>query len=119
MQIVNWSPTSQLCPNIIMLIKFDSEAGSFTMIGETAIQLIKAMGHSGTVPGAILPADLPAALSRLKAAVEASPNGDPDAPDDDEKDHSEAMVSLRQRAFPLIDLVTRAIDRGTQVMWTK
>ncbi len=53
-----------------MLIKFDSEVGSFTMAGDIAVQLLKAMGHSGTVPSAILPGDIPRALARLKAAVD-------------------------------------------------
>jgi hypothetical protein len=83
------------------------------------VQLIKAMGHSGTVPSAMLPADLPAALARLKAAVDASPRAAPVAADDDEKDHREVPVSLRQRAFPLIDLLTRAIDQSAEVMWKK
>lgn len=102
-----------------MLIKFDSEAGSFIMDGDIAVQLIKAMGHSGTVPSAILPADLPAALTRLKAVTDASPRPAPVAPDDDEKDHREVPVSLRQRAFPLIDLLTRAIEQDAEVMWEK
>ena len=100
-----------------MLIKFDSEAGSFTMNGEIAVQLLKAMGHSGTVPSAILAADIPAALARLKAAVDASPRTAAEAPDSDDKDRREVPVSLHQRAFPLIDLLTRAAAKGAEVMW--
>lgn len=39
-----------------------------TMFGDVALVLLKMMGHSGTVPSSILAADVPAALSRLKAA---------------------------------------------------
>jgi hypothetical protein len=102
-----------------MLIKFDSEVGSFTMAGDIAVQLLKAMGHSGTVPSAILPGDIPNALARLKAAVDASPATAAESPAADEKDPKEIPVSLRQRAYPLIDLLTRAAKRGTEVMWTK
>ena len=100
-----------------MLIKFDSEAGSFTMAGDIAVQLLKAMGHSGTVPSAILPGDIPNALARLKAAVEVSPGPAVESSAGDEKDLKEIPVSLRQRAFPLIDLLTRAAGKGAEVMW--
>ena len=100
-----------------MLIKFDSEVGSFTMAGDIAVQLLKAMGHSGTVPSAILPGDIPNALARLKLAVNASPASATASSSSDDKDQKEAKVSLRQRAFPLIDLLTRAAAKGAEVMW--
>ena len=99
-----------------MLIKFDSEVGSFTMEGGIAIQLIRAMGHSGTVPGAILSADIPGALSRLKGIVDKSP-ADSKAPAAKSGDESEVRVSLHQRAFPLIELLTLAAARGKEVLW--
>lgn len=109
-----------------MLIKFDSEAGTFTMDGGIAVQLLRAMGHSGTVPGAILPADIPGALARLKGIVEKSVQegsvheGSPaiSKPAGRESGaETEAQVSLRQRAFPLIDLLTRAAARDKEVLW--
>ena len=90
------------------------------MDGDIAVQLLKAMGHSGTVPGAILAPDIPGALARLKAAVGASPK--PTKPSDshgEDRDRKDEPVSLRQRAFPLIDLLTRATAKGTQVMWAR
>lgn len=99
-----------------MLIKFDSEVGSFTMDGAIGVQLLRAMGHSGTVPGAILPADIPGALARLKGIVEKSPAAGK-APPGKSTDESEVQVSLRQRAFPLIELLTLAAARGKEVLW--
>ena len=99
-----------------MLVKFDSEAGSFSMDGEIALQLLKAMGHSGTVPSAILAKDIPAAVARLRSAVAATPAPKPSQESADEN-QSEVLVSLRQRAFPLIDLLTRAAQKGAEVMW--
>ena len=100
-----------------MLVKFDSDAGSFTMNGDIAVQLLKAMGHSGTVPSAILARDIPGALARLKAAVDASPKETSASPGSGDSDKKEVPVSLRQRAFPLIDLLARAADKGAEVMW--
>jgi len=101
-----------------MLVTFDSNVGGFTMFGDVAIKLLKMMGHSGTVPSAILPEDIPAALERLKAALSiegpsAAPG--PGATDDSEK--KEPPVSLQQRAYPLIDLLTRSAQRGSAVTW--
>jgi hypothetical protein len=50
-----------------MIVKFSTRYGQLTMLGEAAIQLIKLMGHSGTVPGAILSGELPAAVTALSA----------------------------------------------------
>jgi len=102
-----------------MLVRFDSDVGSFSMFGDVAVQLLKMMGHSGTVPSAILAQDIPAALTRLKAAVAAQPDTPLPAPEPTPSDtEAEPKVSLRQRAFPLIDLLTRADKRGCDVMWS-
>ena len=69
-------------------------------------------GHSESVPGAILAADLPAALSRLTAAVEKI-RTETSADDDGE---GEARVSLSNRALPFIDLLTAAVQQNCDVM---
>ena len=56
-----------------MLVTFTCPAyADITMFGDVAIRLLKMMGHSGTVPGALLAEDVPAALQRLEAAIEPS-----------------------------------------------
>ena len=53
-----------------MIVTFRSEAyADIMMFGEIAIQLLKLMGHSGTVPGALLAEDVPEALANLKKAI--------------------------------------------------
>lgn len=107
---------------IVMLVKFDSKVGTFTMFGDSAVALLKMMGHSGTVPGAILAEDMPRALERLKQAVaQASelPAHRPGAERAPDADDNELRVSLRQRAFPLIELLEAAAQRGCSVMWRR
>ena len=98
-----------------MLVRFNSDVGVFTMFGDVAVTLLKMMGQSGAVPGAIRPEDIPAALERLKQAVavhqEPTPAREKADPD------SEPTVSLGHRAFPLIDLLTRAAKRECHVIW--
>ena len=101
-----------------MLVKFESEAGTLTMFGDVAVPLLKLMGHTGTVPSAILPEDIPAAVTRLKAAVSAKPDAPgPAAEKHADQNQKEIPVSLKQRAFPLIELLERAAKRDCEVMW--
>jgi hypothetical protein len=101
-----------------MLVRFDSKVGTFTMFGDVAVRLLKMMGHSGTVPSALLAADIPVALARLKSAVATAPEP-PDEPATRDGRPEEPKVSLRQRAFPLMDLLERADKSGADVLWDK
>jgi len=104
-------------PGHAMLVRFDSKVGQFFMDGEIAVQLLRFMGNSGTVPGAILGADVSAAHQRLAAAVGGSPQ--PALSQDDDGDSGELPVSLRQRAYPLLDLLERAARQGADVLWDR
>jgi hypothetical protein len=103
---------------ICMLVRFDSDVGTLTMFDEVAVQLLKSMGHTGAVPSAILPEDIPAAVERLKAALAGQPdaaaNAHGQAAGDDE---NELPISIKQRAFPLIELLERAAKRKCEVVW--
>jgi hypothetical protein len=102
-----------------MLITFKTPVhADITMFGDVAKALIKMLGHSGSVPGAILAEDVPAALERLKAAV----SSNPEAPlnprrDDQDEDARAESVSLAHRALPLIDLLEAAARERKNVMW--
>jgi hypothetical protein len=100
-----------------MLVKFDSEVGTVTMFGDIAQRLLKMMGHSGAIPSALLAADIGGALTRLKSALAIAPGDQqPAAPKDDEA--KSPNVSLRQRAFPLIELMERAAAHGVDITWS-
>lgn len=103
-----------------MLVTFKTEAyPNITMFGDVAVALIKLMGHSGTVPGALLPDDLPEALERLQTAVASRPDARLDtattAAGDDEDE--EPPVTLAHRAMPLLELLKAAQAERKQVMW--
>ena len=83
-----------------------------TMFGEIAHTFLKMMGHSTKVPGAILAADVPAALARLKAAVDTESDAQPN-----EEDEEEPVVSIAHRALPLIELLDAAVKADANVMW--
>jgi hypothetical protein len=97
-----------------MLIRFDSKAGSITMFGDVAVSLLRMMGQSGSIPGAILAADIPPALDKLRQAVA----GVQPAPKDTKTDDKvETPVGMQQRAFPLVELLERAAKQGADVVW--
>jgi hypothetical protein len=88
-----------------MLVTFTTRgSANITVFGDIALAMLKIMGHSATVPGAILAEDVPVALNRLTAAiakVKASPPKE-------NKDQHEPGVSMAHRALPLINLLTAA-----------
>ncbi|MFC1234985.1 DUF1840 domain-containing protein [Vibrio sp. F74] len=99
-----------------MLITFNCIAyANVTMFGDVGLQMLKMLGHSGTVPGAILAADIPAALTQLKAAIKIEKTTV--TPNEEEDDFSDTPVNLANRAFPLIELFTAANKEKCNVMW--
>jgi hypothetical protein len=86
------------------------------MFGDVAIQLLKLMGHSGTVPSALLADDVPSALDRLKKEIKKQeqlmlPQDSSEVSDD------EPEVTLSHRALPLIELLKAAAKEECNVMW--
>ena len=102
-----------------MLITFRTKAyADITMFGEVALTLIRLMGHSGSVPGAILAQDVPDALARLRAAAAANPDTPAPGPTSGRgEDSDEPPVTLAHRAMPLIALLEAAARDGCNVMW--
>ena len=99
-----------------MLVTFSTDAyADITMFGDIAFTMLEMMGHSKTVPGAILAEDIPEALNRLKAAIDAEKALPP--VEDQDQDEDEPVVSLVDRALPLINLLTAAAKAECNVMW--
>ncbi len=97
-----------------MLVTFKTDAyADITMFGDVGLTLLKMMGHSATVPGAILADDVSTALNKLSAAIDAEEVSAP--VEDIEED--EPVVSMANRAMPLIDLLTAAAKAERNVMW--
>jgi hypothetical protein len=102
-----------------MLVKFMTRShADIILFGDIALRLLRMMGHSGTVPSAIPAEDVPAALERLKKAIEAYAPAPADLPETaEDEDSKEPAVSLKHRALPLIELFTSAVRNNNYVMW--
>jgi hypothetical protein len=97
-----------------MLVTFTTDAyADITMFGDVALSMLKKMGHSATVPGAIRAEDVPLALSRLRTAIEAEKSSSLPP----EKDADEPAVSVAHRALPLINLLASAAKKNSYVTW--
>lgn len=71
-----------------MLVTFSCPAyGKITLFGDVALKLLKMMGHSQTVPGALLADDIPAALTRLEKNIAA------DIPSPQEAEEPDTMTN--------------------------
>lgn len=100
-----------------MLVTFSCRAtANITMFGDVAVQLVKMMGHSGTIPSAILAEDVASALKRLQAALNTIK--EKPKPEVSKEDNEEStVVSLPNRASPLIDMLEAAIKDESNVSW--
>lgn len=98
-----------------MLVKFKSDAyENITMLGDIAQRLLKMMGHSGIIPGAMVAEEIPAALNHLKEAIDRETKNHPLSQEDNDD-----QVSLANRAYPLVQLLTAAVKKHCNVRWDK
>ena len=100
-----------------MPVTFRSPAhGDITYHQEVAEELIRLMGHSGTMPGALAAEDVPRALQNLRAGLRTTQPPPADAGTDEEGEHG-VPVPLAHRALPLLTLLEAAEQSGEYVMW--
>jgi len=103
------------------MVTFHSAAAAdFSLFHDIAVGLLRMMGHSGTVPGAILADDVPDALARLNQALAGAAAGEGDLRrqlQDEERETGQAAVTLTQRAYPLTEMLSRAAAMHRDVLW--
>jgi hypothetical protein len=113
-----------------MLVTFKSKAGAdVIMFGEAAGRLLAVLGKdAGEAKGIVTVEQLPEAISRLQAAIEAERArrdaksvAEREAEEDAEREAGRtgmaASVDLARRAWPLLDLLRRAKASGAPVVW--
>lgn len=102
-----------------MLYEFRSKAGgTVVMTQPVAERLLEIIGKPPARAGVFEPEQLRAAIAALEAAVAREQPATVD--DDDEQQSLPPMaraVSLRQRAWPLLELFRAALAREQRVTW--
>lgn len=98
-----------------MIYKFKSKAsGDVIMLGALGDRLLTLMGKEPAAKGIIEPAAFPAAISALQAAVAEEEREQAQATEDEAATPS---ISLRQRAWPLIDMMQRCQAAQEPIVW--
>jgi hypothetical protein len=99
-------------------------AGDVLMLGPSGDQLLRIIGKEPAAKGLIEPAALPAAIRAIEAAIaqdEANPApapagaGSPEGPG--EAEGEDEGVSLRQRAWPLLEMMRAAQAAAQDIAW--
>ena len=106
-----------------MLYKFKSKAaGDLIMLGASGAQLLGIIGKQPAAKGIIEPQAMPAAMQAIKAAIaadealraqaeaEARAAGKPPP-------LWEGVISLRQRAWPMVEMMKLALSQDEPIVW--
>jgi hypothetical protein len=91
-------------------------APGVTLLQVNGDELLRLVGKATSARGVITPEDLPAAIAAIEAAIAPLPPAAAAAAAADEDDGA-ALITLRQRALPFLDLLRRARDAGEPVTW--
>ena len=98
-----------------MIYKFKSAAsGDLIMLGPQGDQLLRLLGREPAVKGIIEPTAMPAAIVTLQTAAAAE---EVQGSTDDAEARVRPAVSLRQRLWPMIDMLRRSQAANEPVVW--
>ena len=99
-----------------MIYKFTSKAsGDVIMMGPQGDGLMRLLGLEPAAKGIIEVAAIPAALRALEAALAAPAGGNDAATSDDAT--RETPVALRQRLWPVMEMLRRCQAAGQPIVW--
>lgn len=110
-----------------MLYKFKSKAtGDLIMLGPNGDALLRVLGRDPAPRGIIEPAAMPAAISAIERAVAedeaarraaAADRAAQGAGDDAAADGAPGAVSLRQRLWPMVEMLRRSMAADEPIVW--
>ena len=105
-----------------MIYKFRSKsAGDVIMMGPSGDHVLHIIGKQAAPKGIIEPAAMPAAIAAIERAIAdeeaARKQAEADAEAEGRKLPPHETVSLRQRAWPLVEMMKRAHAEGKEITW--
>jgi len=105
-----------------MLYKFKSKAaGDVIMMGPAGDDVLRTIGKTPGPTGIIEVAAMPAAIAALEQAVAAEDaaraQAEADAKADGKKLGPREGVTLRQRAWPLVEMMKRSAAEKADIVW--
>jgi hypothetical protein len=101
-----------------MIYKFKSKAtGDVIMLGPNGDQMLRLIGREPAAKGIIEVEHMAAAIEALQAAVAADEAQAAATQDDAEDQPARPGIALRQRLWPVIDMLKRAQGARQPVVW--
>jgi Domain of unknown function (DUF1840) len=105
-----------------MIYKFKSKAaGDVIMMGPAGDDVLRVIGKAPAATGIIEVAAMPAAIAALEQAIATDEamraQAEKDAAAEGTKLGARDGVTLRQRAWPLVDMMKRSIGEKADVVW--
>ena len=105
-----------------MIYKFKSKAaGDVIMLAPSGDEVLRTIGKAPAAQGIIESADMPGAMQAIEAAIAADEaareRAEAEARSAGETLPARDGVSLRQRAWPLVEMMKRAAAAGEPVVW--
>jgi cyclopropane-fatty-acyl-phospholipid synthase len=105
----------------LSLYKFKSKAaGDLIMLEPNGRQMLEIIGKTDSASGSkgiLLPAEMPAAIAALEAAVAQDEKDKREAQERGEAPTRMESISLRQRAVPFIDMLKRCHQADKEIVW--
>ena len=99
-----------------MIYKFKSRAtGDLIMTQPVGDRVLSLIGKPASAQGIIEVDQMPAAMSALEAAVAAESPGP--AADGDDPSTKADTVGLRQRVWPMVEMMKRALAEKQPIVW--
>lgn len=112
---------SMTCSNLTMAITFKSKAtGNLVMVSAHADALLQSLGKpplSASPQGILEPKDMTVALAILQGLPADVPPPQASEDEDDAPLPVDEPVSLRKRAWPLIQMIERAQAANEPIVW--
>lgn len=105
-----------------MIYKFKSKAaGDLIMMGPSGDQVLRIIGKEPAAQGIIEPAAMPAAMAAIEHAV-AEDEAERARAEREAREEGRTLapregVSLRQRAWPMIEMMKRAQAADKEIVW--
>ena len=105
-----------------MLYKFKSKAaGDVIMMGPAGDEVLRLIGKGASAQGIIEVTDMAAAIAALEQAVAADERNRAEAESEAKAEGKKLApregVTLRQRAWPLVEMMKRSMGEKTEIVW--
>jgi len=105
------------------MYRFKSKAdGDLIMMKPVGDQMLRIIGREPAAQGIIEVAALPQAIAALERALadadaQAAKTGEGRATADDEGSEGARAIGIRQRAWPLLEMMRRSLDQRADIVW--